>query len=174
VHYRSFPPGPTNSNFKISSQTQRSNHYQTSPTLLPPKWSNSTLRCMLKTVYSATFFATQSIYLYKPHLTDTVYIHNRCTNSPATCFGTPSVLYLHFNALQYDGALPVPGNMQCLKYVCFSKIVSLSISSLCVFFFSLPSFLFPFPQWCRVPAALSTLHSSGAAHTYGLPLRTHI
>jgi len=172
VHYRCIPSGPTNSNFKISSQTQRSNHYQNSAILLPPKWSNSALCCMHKTVYSANFFDSQSIYLYKPTLMCTVYIHNRCTNSPATCFGTPCVLYLRFNALHYEGALPLPGNTQCFKYVCFSNVVSLSISSLCVFFVSLPSFRFPFSQWCRVPPVLCT--RSGAAHTYSLSFRTHI
>jgi hypothetical protein len=167
-HYWCIPSGLPNSNFIIASQTQRSNHYQNSAILLPPKWSNSALCCMHKTVYSANFIDSQSIYLYKPTLMCTVYIHNRCTNSPATCFGTPCVLYFHFNALHHEGALPLPGNMQCLKYVCFSNTVSLSISSLCVFFFSLPSFRFLFSQSCPVPPVLST--RSGAAHT----VRTHI
>lgn len=55
----------------------------------------------------------------------------------------------------------------------FSKTVSLSFSSLRVLFFSLPSFL-PFPIFAVVRCTSCPVHSSGAAHTYSLPFRTHI
>ena len=139
VHCRSFPSSPTNSNFKISSQTQLSNYYQNSAILLPPKWSNPAIYSIHKRSIALPFplpnqftFINETLHALYKNTTD---VRTLLLRVSAVC------VCCTFTSKHYECALPLPGNMQCLKYVCFYKIVSLSFSSLCVLFFSLSSFL---------------------------------